>query len=248
MAEMRGSDRGVSEVFSYVFVFSLILFSVGVVSVAGFGALENVRTTEQAKNAENAFDVLHSNMAELYNGGAPSRATEIDLGDTELFYGEPITVNVTINSQTPVKYETRPIVQRLEGQRRLVYEGGTVFRTSRQSGIVIHDPPQLYQPDQVHITVPALQSETVESVGGSTILVRGKVTDREVMSSRSDDGSDEITINVTSPRYELWEKSLRNQHGLTCTTVDSENRVSCTRDNLDRAYITVYEIDISLVQ
>lgn len=239
-------ERGVSEVLGYTFVFGLVLVSVAVVSVGGVNSLESARTAEQVTNAEKAFDVLGENMAELYHERAPSRATEIDLGETELFFGPPVTINVTINDRS-VEHESRPIVQRLEDGRRLVYEAGAVFRTHPQSETVLRDPPHVYRADQAHLTVPALSGDA-ESLGDGTILVRSAVTDREVTAARSGDAGDEITVNVTSPRYGLWAEFLRDQPGLTCTTTDSENRVSCTRDSLDSVYVSVHEVDISLVR
>jgi len=54
--------RAVSDVVGYVLVFSLVSLTVGVVSVAGVGALQDARDVEQANNAERAFDVLGDNV------------------------------------------------------------------------------------------------------------------------------------------------------------------------------------------
>jgi hypothetical protein len=250
MVEPRGSDRGVSEVLSYVFVFSLILFSVGVVSVTGFASLDTVRTAEQVENAEKAFDVLHSNMVELYDEGAPSRATELELGSTELYYGEYVTVDVNLRAgatwENDTSYQIRPIVQRLGDERFVYYESGAVLRENRQSGVVTNDPPILSRGNSVYVTLPVLQAPNVRSVGGSTALVRAEVTDREVVARDTTGTYDEIELNITSPRASVWHDHLE-ERGFDCTDPAGQN-TKCRQDSFERLIVTAHEIDLSLVR
>lgn len=253
--EITADGRGASEVLGYVFVFTLIVISIGIVTVGGMGSLQDTRDAEQAENAEQGYDVLHDTLSDLYSDGAPSRASEISLGQSEMFYGANVTVNVTVvDDGTPIvtEREIRPLVQRLGNDNRLVYEAGAVFRTTPDSGLTIHDPPHMYRSDSAHVTVPAFQSDSVRGVGSSTVLVRAKVTDRSVPVSIQDaDGSDELIVNVTSPRYERWSEYLRAQPSVdTCTTDDANERVECEFDvdSGDRIYVAVHDADIFLLQ
>lgn len=248
---LHGDERGVSEVLEYVFIFSLVVASIGVVTVGGMGSLENAQTAEQIENAEKGFGVLHDTMAELYDEGAPSRATELSLGETELFYGDNVTVNVTVvdgETTTVTEREIRPVVQRLGPDRFLVYEAGAVFRTTADGGLTVLEPPHMYRTDGVHVTVPAFRSGSVQGVGSSNVLVRAKVTNRSVPVTDAD-GSDKVVVNVTSPRYEQWASYLEDQPSVDCTVDDPNSRVTCTRDSdLERVYVSVTAADLFLLQ
>ncbi len=245
-----GHDRGVSEVVGYVLVFSVVLSSIVLVSVPGVSGLENVRKAEQASNADSAFDVLHNNMAELYAEGAPSRATEMDLADSDLVVAENVTVRVHLYDgsswDNDTTYGVRPVVQRLGEERTLVYEAGAVFQTSRQSGVVFRDPPVLSRDESVHITIPATHAAATGSLGGGTVLVRGEVTDRDVPVSDTDGTYDTVVYNVTSPRADLWHDHLEAE-GFDCSD-PADGTTECQRDSFSRLYVSVQEIELSLVR
>jgi len=252
-SQIPNDERGASEVLGYVFVFTLVVGSIGVVTVGGSSTLADVSTAEQVQNSQQAFDILHDNMAELYTENAPSRATEISLGDSELFYGENVTVNVTVvdsgGNSNSVVYEVRPVVKRLGNDREIVYEAGGTFRTTRQSGVVVRDPPFTFRSNSVHITIPALRADAVRSLSGSSVLVRGRVTDR-TLEARETGGVDKVVVNVTSPRYEEWETFLNDQPNIdACSVDDPANRVECTSDSSapDTVYVMVHEIELSLI-
>lgn len=245
------ASRGVAEVMSYIFVFALIAISITIVSVTGVGSLNDARVAEQAGNAATAFDILHNNMADLYTENAPSRATEISLGESEVFFGEAVTVNVTVvegGDTTVTEHETRPIVQRLERGNQVVYEAGAVFRTEREGGITLRTPPFTIRSGTVHVAIPALQSDANRSLGGKASLVRGEVTNTAVTARDTEGNVDEIIVTVTSPRYERWESYLSEQPGFDCDVDHATNRVTCTRDTgLDRVYVVVHEGSLSLI-
>lgn len=251
MADAGTGDRAVSEVIGYVLVFGLVLTSIGLVSGLGIGVLEDVRSAEQNRNAETAFDVLHDNMAQLHTEHAPSRATEMDIGDSQLRTGDNVTVRVHLQLtggswDNDTSYTVRPVVQRLDEERNLVYEAGAVFRTNRDGGLVVSDPPVLSSADNVHITIPATRSTGTVSVSGGTVLVRGAVTDRDVVVSDTDGAYQTVVLNVTSPRADRWHDHLEEE-GFDCSG-PTGGVTECQRDSFSRLYVTAHEIDLSLVR
>lgn len=252
---LPADERAISEVLSYALVFSIIVVSIGIVSVGGLGGLDDARTVEQIQNAEQAYDVLHDNMADLYYGGAPSRATEISLGDSELFFGSNVTVNVSVEDPGGdlhvTEYEIRPVVQRVGEERFLVYEAGAVFRTNRDSGVVVHEPPQVYRSGKGHATIPALQSATVQGASGSNVLLRAKVVDRETTVSKTGGGPFDVYVTVESPRYDLWEEFLVNQplfDAASCTVDDAREVVECEGSSLSTVYVVVHRAELSVIR
>jgi hypothetical protein len=252
-------DRAVSEVLSYAFIFALIVISIGIVSIAGMGTLQDAQTIEQIRNAEQAYDILQNNMADIYRGGAPSRATEISLGDSEIYFGDNVTVNVTVEEtdgdETVVEYDLRPVVQRLGDERFLIYEAGAVFRTNRDSGIVVREPPQIYRSGNVHVTVPAFQAQSVQAVGSSNVLVRAKATDRSVPVRDTSDSIEQLNVTITSPRYAQWEAFLSDQplfESADCAVNENREMVWCEESPESEipgtVYVVVHEADISLIK
>lgn len=252
-----GTDRrAVSEVLSYALIFGLIVASIAIVSVGGMNGLETVRTNEQLSNAERAFDVLHDNLRAVHAEGAPSRATEVSLGDSQIFFGENITMRVSVGGDTNVS-TIRPIIFRVEGERQLVYEAGTVIRQSRDGGVVLNPPPFALTKDtnpesgQVHLPIVQTTSSNVQSMGSTTVLVRGKSTNREVLRSYADGGPTLDYIEIESPRYEIWMDYFEGREYCDSVSNPSGTKAQCDihSDFADpgQLYVTEQAITIDLI-
>ena len=248
MRSAGGSDRGVSETLGFVLVFAIVVLSVGTVYALGMSELQNVRDAERVNNAERAFDVFADNVGDVVTGDAPSRATEIKLADARVYAGDPVTVNVsgtTARGEFAFEYELDPVVYDTGDGTRLVYAGGAVFRTEREGGVVVADPPLIL--DESGVVVPVVQTRSrSRSIGGSaTILLRVRAADREVLLGRRD-GGHEVTINVSSPRADLWRRTLSARPDVTCPTeANTETLASCTVTGADRVYVTVTRLDVA---
>jgi len=245
---MHREQRAVSEVLSYVLVFGLVLTSVTIVSFVGLPILEDSRDSERAVNAERAFDVVADNMAAIYEKNSPSRATEIDLDDSELFYADTVQFRVTVDDGSvprTYEYNARPVGLRVSERTTLIYEGGAVFREQDNGGLMIRDPPFLLGEQRVHLPIVQTVSDGSEASGGTTVLLRGTSTNREVLADTRR-SYEEITIEITSPRYRLWEEYFVEKRGLDCTT--EGQTVSCTIENPETVFVTHQQIDLSIVR
>jgi len=247
-------DRGLSEVIGYTIIFGIVITSVVLLSASGTTTLEDIRDDEQGANAERAFDVVADNMAAVYQRDSPSRATEIDVGNSELFYGDYTTINVSLRESGTVErsyeHELRPVVLRASSDSELVYEAGAVFRTEREGGTMLRDPPLLLSDSRIHVPIVRTDAPQVQAVSGTTALLRGKSTNREVL-FRPDTISpspDELEINVTSPRYEIWERHFEDETPMSCTTDPSTESVTCDMAITDdTVYVTLQEIELSII-
>lgn len=245
---LRSDDRGASEILGYVIIFALIISVIGFVTAVGMPALTNVQDSEQASNAERAFDVVGDNLAAVYERDAPSRSTEIDLGDSTIYYAEPVTINVTVDG-TSNETQLRPIVLRVSDETSLIYEGGAVFREDGDNGFVLRDPPMLLSSDRIHVPVVKTTAPAVESAGGTTILLRGESTQRSIQRSERS-GASQANISIESPRYELWKRYFVEETGITesdCTVDAGAETVECQVSNPDTVYVTLQEIEVSLI-
>jgi len=246
-------DRAVSEVLGYVIIFGIVLSSVLLLSASGTTTLEEIRDREQGKNAQRAFDVLADNMAAVYESNSPSRATEIDVGNAELFYGNYTTIEIEIRDDSgnvrTHEEDLRPVVLRTDDDTRLVYEAGAVFQTQRDGGTMLRNPPLLLSGDRIHAPVVKTTSPTVQAVSGTTVLLRGKSTARDVLFTPDtlSGNLDEFHVNVTSPRYEVWNRYFDEETPLSCTTDDSTETVECDMSSPDTVFVTLQEIELDLI-
>lgn len=233
------NDRAVSEILGFTLIFALILSAVALVSVIGFADLDDTRQFEQSNNAERAFDVLADNMDDVLLRGAPSRATEIKLTNAQLYTGDQVTINISANDSTRglanlnnSVYTYQPIVYEGEGNTQIIYSNGAVFRDQRDGGRVVRDPPFVIEQDRLHMPIAKTQTRTgsAQSIGGTTIRLRAIEADaaRSLDVLARDTPYRNVTINVTSPRYELWENYLSEQPGVrSCATDETTESVVC---------------------
>ncbi|MFB6109063.1 MAG: hypothetical protein ABEJ82_09550 [Haloplanus sp.] len=249
------TDRAVSDVVGFVLVFALITASVGVVTVAGLGGLQDARNAERINNAERAFEVLADNMRDVSRGGAPSRATEVKLAETTLTIGDSVDMNVTV-SDSPETYPAafRPIVFAAAGDSNavthgIVYEGGAVVRVDRDSAVMKRRPGFVFDENRtvIHYTEPKA-SGTLRRSGTTTVLVRGERGAVRVLASRTVPASETVTMTVeTTPRRtEAWERYLESAIDWKANACSAAgDTVTCTF-HTDRLSVTTTKISVSL--
>ncbi|WP_436932271.1 DUF7289 family protein [Halosimplex halobium] len=231
----RGSaERGVSDLVGFVLVFSLIAAVVSIVSLAGLSSLEDARDAQQTDNAELAMEVLSDNVADITERGAPSRATEISLSDASLTLADPIQVEVRDPTGPPDEsflatrtFNVRPVVYD-DGDTQLVYVMGAIFRAERQGGTVVQPWSPVVDSDRMMVQVVNTGSATdgLQLIESSTVLVRANGNQRVVVAADETGAYDDIWINVTSPRRDLWHRMLDDHPAMDCSTAGPET-VEC---------------------
>ena len=249
-------DRAASEVLSFALVFALVVSSVAIVSVSGVNSLESARDAEQMNNAERAFDILADNMADIYERGAPSRATEVSLGESQLYIGENVVFNVTARHENGNRItrtrDIRPIVYEGNGDRRIVYEAGATFRVERDGGLVIDEPPFSAGSQRVMIPIVATQSPTVESMGSSTVLLRANSQGTDLAVSNTMGSYDSLYLNISSPRNGLWKEYLVDDPNFDCgpapqiETINGEDYLECEHTNPRVVHVVVHDIAVAI--
>lgn len=208
------TERAVSQVVSFVLVFSLVATTVGIVSVVGFDGLTDQRDSQRVENAERAFDVLADNVEDVYQDAAPSRATEVKLSDATLQMGETTTVRADFpaNASGPFETDLRPVVFNLEGRdSSIVYEAGAVIRVDDDDAVMIRDPP--FRFDEGRTVLPVVQTSGTGAVSGSTtVLVRTEEQSNSIVYPVGDDRADTpdgrmvFWFETSEVRAPAWER------------------------------------------
>lgn len=249
----HAGDRAVSEVLGYAMIFSLIVASIGIVTVGGLGSLQDARVNEQISNADRAFDVLHDNLADVHGEGAPSRSTEIALGDADLFFGDNVSMAVSVDGTVHEARNVRPIVFRLDSDRFLVYEFGATLRVERAGGIVMNEPPFTATDggDVVHVPMVRTTARDVQSIGSTNVLVHGQADGRSVRHQTVDGTATFDWIRLDSPRYEIWADYFAAQPYCSVAVNHAAEQVTCDvtspYEDPDRLYLTLQEIRLDLI-
>lgn len=249
------SERAVSEVVSYVLVFALVVSSVGIVSVSGLGTLQDIRNDEQMANAEKAFSVLADNLADIHRRDAPSRATEISLGEAQIETAENVTMRVSVTDTSgdtwqSEQWQIRPIVYRGDEGRRLVYEAGAIYRTSNGGGIRVQNPPFVITEDRVLLSVVGLNRPNRQALSGSTVLIRARSQSTAVAYSSTDDDVRNVTVSIQdTPRTERWRDYFESVGFGSCST--SGNDIDCTFEpnptgSIDQVYVVYHDILVDI--
>ncbi|MFT4948652.1 MAG: hypothetical protein ACI9CA_000774 [Natronomonas sp.] len=254
-------DRGVSEVVGYVLIISLVITTVGVVSVSGVSVLQDAREAEQVENAKRAFDLLADNVEDIYREGAPSRSTEVQLGSAQLVAERTTTINVSWTNSTGFRQfqplEIRSVTYEGDGDDRLIYDAGAVFRLSRPDGegAVLREPPLVVTPARTVIATPQTVGRGTSAISGSTALIRTEILSSSVLARGTQYAN--ITMNVTAPHWRAWRKALDERQNIDCGSGDpAAERVSCDllrgipdpRNSPDVFYFTQTQIRVELTR
>ncbi|QLH82788.1 DUF7289 family protein [Halosimplex pelagicum] len=248
-------ERGVSDIVGFVMVFGMIASVVAIVSVAGLAGLESARDAQQTDNAVRAMEVLSDNMGDIAERGAPSRATEISLEDASLSLGAETVVTVRDPNESASDpsflenrtHKIRPIVYD-DGDTELVYAMGAIFRDDPQGGTVVQSWSPVFDDRRTMIPVVTTVSatDTGQQIQSSTVLVRARANDRLVPVADDEGTYDDVWINVTSPRSDLWLEMLGRDSALTCSRSGADT-VSCHLDEPpERLYVTEVRIAVEL--
>jgi hypothetical protein len=248
--------RAVSDLVGFVLVFSLVASVVAIVSLAGLSSLQDARDAQQTQNAERALEVLSDNVGDITERGAPSRATEISLSEASLYLGDDTLIEVRdpgsgggpsfLRNRV---FKIRPIVYE-DDNAKLVYADGAIFRVERDGGVVLKSWEPVLDEDRTMIPVVNTASSTggPQSIKSTTVLVRA-VTNKRVVPVADDTGAyDDVWVNVTSPRRDLWKRMLEADGEFDCTTVGPE-RIECRLQyEPDRIYVVETRIAVALEQ
>lgn len=238
------TERGQSTTIGFIIIFGTVLLMVGLVSVSGFAALEDVRNDERVTNGVRAFEVLATNVDEVAADEVPSRTTTIQIDGMSLSVGSKTTVEVHVPADGLRRtVETRPLVLDGGDGSKVVYASGAVIRSDRDGQVMARPPRLLVTAEYTRIHVLRTQPVASTSVGGqNTASVR--TTRNGTAIEKTDTAGDAVYFNVTSPRSAAWQRYLDSQSQTNCTPVDSDT-ISC-EITTDETAVSVTDVDVRL--
>lgn len=220
---LRTDTRAASETVGTVLLIGMVLAGLTVVSVAGVGVIDSLRTDIDQEETEIGVREVDSQLSSLAGGGATSAELSFSQESVQSVSVENGTtggaVHVSLNGgvcnvslpMSSIRYDER-------GQTT-VYEGGGIFRVSDGGvGVAVVSPPDLtFEDGTVSITTLNLTGE----VGSdrATVEKRSAFSASQSQTFEYDlfNGADECrrpdnaTIAVTSEYYRGWAKYLEQE-------------------------------------
>lgn len=172
---MRNDTRAVSDTVAFVLMFSVIIMSVGAVSIAGINELTELKDEERLTSAERNMEATAAQMDKIHRQGDPYRTFAIPLHGGNVWV-QNSTMNVTANETTldneiGGNYTVRSLNHQFDKNPydvTVAYESGGSFRTSEISqGIVARYPPSWRcEDDAAIISMVRLEPDDQINIGG----------------------------------------------------------------------------------
>ncbi|RQG92508.1 DUF7289 family protein [Natrarchaeobius chitinivorans] len=250
--ESSPDERAVTELLSFVLIFSIVLTSVALVGLVGFQAIEDYQENERLANAERSMDAFATNGNQLVkNDAVTHRSSDLRLRQGTVSPGEAGTrleIRVT-NSSGPDDHwswddeygsdDLGAFVYESGGpSESIAYVGGGVFRESDGTSGVLSEPMITCREE----TNTALISLAKISEDGRSIQSSEAVEFRMAHEGSTreyyDEDVESVEIEVDSGPYEDgWQTYLENDEHWN----EGTSQWEC---DADRVSIDIVEIDI----
>jgi hypothetical protein len=244
-------ERAVSDVIGFILVFGLIITTVSLVYVVGFSSLDNARAVEERKNAERAFDILADNINDVVEGNAPTRGTEIKVGDAKLYGGGSVffTVNVTDSSVTNSKQiEAVPLIYETPSGQQVIYINGAVLRSQVGGSSFIIEPGIDSEHDAfiMPLIETRIPSDSASGVSGGTYLVRTHSASQSAVAYNKN--SYTVDFRIDTPRTAVWERYCDRHPELSIMAVNDGDFVRCgTAGNFDAVFLQHERVETRII-
>lgn len=245
--------RGVSEVISFLLIFSLLIGIAISTTVFGINSLETARNGDELHQALASMQHLRADVADL-SDGAVYRSTRILLYDHgSLRYGDPITIVVEATTATgsmdPVTIHPHPIVYEL-GPTDMVYVSGGVLQAQSDGGLLRTSPRFHIAPDQSIIRlVNTTYGAGPTGVAGGTFYVvsyRTAVDTRryEPTNQSGDSLPATVTITIESPRTQYWAQYFETDPRFHTVSLNTTTNQVSAQFTTHRLFIQTTSIDV----
>lgn len=224
------SESAVSESIGYILILGIMVFSIGIIYMIGYPALQNSIDDAHMQNMERGFIILGNNIDHVVSQEAPKQNVELNLKGGTLKAESVSTLYIKYtdinNIDLPgwnydyiVKGETVPHITTLSydyhGDKQIGYEFGGTWENIGSNGYVLKSP-NIVVGDPFIIPIVDAGISGGSSIGGEgTAKV---IIDQRATTITNYEKIRSIKIYVTSDYYQGWERYFTSI-GMT-TSVD----------------------------
>lgn len=241
---MPDRERGQSEVVGFLLIFSIVVLAIALVGITAFTGLDAAQEFQETTSTEHAFVVLADNIDDLTREGAPSRGTEIGISEASLSLAETEQINITVDGEETTTIATQPIVYESRGDTSISYSSGMLIREDGENGLLFRQPNFVLTDETV--ILPIVRTTAVEDTtiaGTSAVHVETRSNGTEIIAAEEFSEETTVTIEVSSPRADLWEEYLGKSEAADCNNADGT--VVCSIDTT-QVFVSVEDVEVTL--
>jgi len=233
MSQYQTSDRGASDVISYILIFSVIITSVGLAYAYVEPEITERASYERDVGVQKMLSLYHEDILAIHEGSSLTQQTAIDSTDSTLSGGDRSTFRVVTPANTyefgsdKVLYETP--------SSNFTYEFGSIIQDSEQfntTNMVLSEELLYKNNDQLFMSIYGVDAAG-RSVTGSSRQIDSRKIDSEVYEESGISG--DVKIQVLTPYNQLWIDKFSEYSYLTCT--DEGTYIECTTDDITNVQI-----------
>ncbi|MFC6718531.1 hypothetical protein ACFQGT_01025 [Natrialbaceae archaeon GCM10025810] len=257
----RNDERGISEVLAFIFVFAIIITSVGVLYSVGFSSMNDYQENEQLRNAERAMEALGDNFDDIHrHAGVGQRHGELSLRQgTVVVDDESTQMNVTAGSEGPIFEDenasfvdgdnvTLGTFEYRTGSDWIAYQGSGLFRGDDSGSAVLEVPP-IRKTDEgtLVVSMVAIESDGRSLQSGEMTGFTATDTDERVAVTDSSLDDENVTITIhPEPGYETgWVRALERAGAETEPEFDeTDGTIEAEFTDIDAYTVNVVGIEI----
>ena len=247
-------DRAQSGVLGFILFFAIITTLVGAGAFFGISSLDKVSSSDGQAAAKSSMLQVRGDMYDLASG-VPFRTTELELFDSTVEYGDPITISISATSSNGTMetqiIKPRPIVYNINDVQ-YVYVSGAVF-LQQDHGAVIKEGPS-FRIDQEQAIIPLINTThhdgppVLSYAGDGTGYVVGHKWDSNVTRFEPSEGGDPVTATATmtvkTPRTKMWRKWFENNPRFSNVQVDDAQNTVSAEFQTKRLFIKTVDVRV----
>lgn len=263
LRNFQKSERAVSELIGYVFIFSTVLSAVVLVSLTAAPIIDDAQSDESQLTMENNFVQLDKQVQTVQEGGGVRiYQTELPAGQFRQLQQTEVTFEQPAASGENITVQTRPIHYETSYGASVMYEAGFVAAAPNgeelDSTHIRHRAPEAGMQTNPILRVPAVDHPTSLSAFASTRATGvafqieqpnpDAQPNAEVFQAQDYDGDgspDPVEVTVTTEIPTAWEAYL-NSHPAFSSVSRSGDQVTAVIDfsSIDGDRVTVKSTEI----
>lgn len=249
MLNSSQNNRGVADTVGYILIVGIIFASITAVYYVGFDILDTSRDVEEDQNIERSLSVFISNEDEVVQGQAPSRSTEIRLGDNEVSV-EPSTSRMYINIPGTASYSGGSTTMRYSSPiGAYYYEMGAIIRSNKEGNVMrMSEKPRLIkyipQTDSIQIQLLSSTSGSRTVSGGIREIFMTRIQNKVYTHELSSD--ERVEIYIRTPRTLIWKEYYENQPSIDECEPYAGNEIVCYTQPVDSVSVQKTSLRIEI--
>jgi len=222
---MIKSNRAVSEVMGYIFIFGIVMLAIGTIYAVGFPALQSSKDATQFKSVEQGFLILQTDLLKVALDQAPVRTTKLGTAQGGSLTSNPNACNLTIkitHSRTTVE-EHSILMGNIEFSSRIgsvACENGAVLTKYPSGSVMVSKPRMFNSTEQGTILFSLIKiNDSFSSVGGgiAQITISNPRFNESIFNTPEVYYNGKLKIKVESEYADAWERFLSDEFDTTFT-------------------------------